>query len=338
MTTELAPIPKPPDEQNALLEYVLNLIGSIPTSVESAQVHPAARARSVANSAAVKAAITSGGLALPPGPFGWLTVVPDIVAIWKIQAQMVADIASLHGKSQFLTRENMLYCMFRHSAAHAVRELVVQVGERYLIQRVSLKLIQSIVKRIGVRLSQKVIGEAISRWLPIVGAIGVGAFAFYDTAEVARTATQLFQREILISTEAISFVSLKAFNGMYVCSDFDKGAILVANRAQNLDWERFKIVRIDKGAETVGLLSATQNWWCCDGDRSCQIMANREKLELWETYKIERAGDGEIALRAHNGRLVYVDAERGHTLWADRDVSGPATVFGVEYLMDEGNS
>jgi hypothetical protein len=35
-------------------------------------------------------------------------------------------------------------------------------------------------------------GRGIARWLPVVGAIGVGAYARYDTRQVARTAIALF--------------------------------------------------------------------------------------------------------------------------------------------------
>ena len=140
--------------------------------------------------------MTAGSLALPPGPLGWLTILPELVLVWRIQAQMVADIAGIYGKQAYLTREQMLYCLFRHTAAQAARDLIVRVGERYLIQQVSLRTLQSVAERIGVRVTQQAIGKGISRWLPVIGALGVGAYAYYDTGQVARTATELFRREI----------------------------------------------------------------------------------------------------------------------------------------------
>ena len=59
----------------------------------------------------------AGTLALPPGPLGWLTILPEMLAVWKIQSQMVADIAALYGQKSTLTEEQMVYCLFRHSAA-----------------------------------------------------------------------------------------------------------------------------------------------------------------------------------------------------------------------------
>jgi hypothetical protein len=127
---------------------------------------------------------------------GMLTILPDIMAIWHIQRQMVADIAAVYGKSKQLGKEEMLYCLFKHLASQVLRDVVVRVGERMLVRRTSLKFIQEMLKKIGVRITQRIAGRGISRWIPIVGAIGIGAYAFYDTAQVGETAIDLFEREI----------------------------------------------------------------------------------------------------------------------------------------------
>lgn len=182
-----------------IAEAILNFIGRVPGSVEHKSRDPALRARSIANAAAASAAMTAGGLALPPGPLGWLTIIPELIAVWKIQAQMVADIAGVYGREAALTREQMIYCLFRHAAAQAVRDLVVRVGERMLVQRVSLRVLQGVAERIGVRITRQAIGKGISRWVPVIGALGVGAYAYYDTGQVARTAIDLFRHEVEIA-------------------------------------------------------------------------------------------------------------------------------------------
>jgi hypothetical protein len=152
-------------------------LGAVPTSTEPTAADRLARAQSIASTAALKAAAISGGLALPAGPLGMATVVPDLIAIWKLQAQMVADIASAYGKKAYLSKEQMLYCLFRHAAAQAVRDLVVRMGERLLIRRVPLRVFQNAANKVGIRVTQRVVAKSISRWLPIVGALGVGAYA-----------------------------------------------------------------------------------------------------------------------------------------------------------------
>jgi hypothetical protein len=178
---------------NLIADAILGFIGSVPHSEEPHSGHPSARAHAIARSASTRAAMTAGGLALPPGPLAWLTIIPELIAVWKLQAQMVADIAGVYGGEAKVSREEMIYCLFRHTAAQAVRDLAVRVGERMLVQQVSLTALQAVAHRVGVHLTQHALAKGISRWLPLIGALGVGTYAFYDTRAVARTAIELFE-------------------------------------------------------------------------------------------------------------------------------------------------
>jgi len=100
-------------------EKLIELVGSIPMSGDNAAADPRTRARALVSSAALKSAAISGSLALPPGPLGLITILPDLYAIWRIQAQLVADIAAVYGKTVFLTRETMLFCLFKPVAVQA---------------------------------------------------------------------------------------------------------------------------------------------------------------------------------------------------------------------------
>ena len=184
------------EDANRITQAILDFISRIPASkVENADA-PQARARQIATRAAQRAALTSGTLALPPGPLGWLTVLPELMAIWKIQAQMVSDIAAAYGRHAELGREQMLYCLFRHTAAHAFRDLVVRMGDRLMFRRMSFTVVERIARQLGVKLSQRALGEGLSRWLPVIGALGVGAYAYHDTGQVAATTIELFSHGI----------------------------------------------------------------------------------------------------------------------------------------------
>jgi hypothetical protein len=174
-----------------LARAALEVASDVPATDEPRSTGPESRARAIASAAAHRAALAAGTLALPPGPLGWLTIVPELMAIWRIQRQMVADIAGAYGVSHDLTRSQMLYCLFRHAAAQAVRDIGVQVGAR-LVQELPLRALERVAARIGVSLGKRLAGRGITRWLPIVGALGVGAYAYYDTGQVARTAIALF--------------------------------------------------------------------------------------------------------------------------------------------------
>ena len=171
---------------------ILHVLAHIPATREPHGSSPATRAHAIARTAARKAATVSGSLSLPPGPAGWLTIIPDLTMVWRIQSQMVADIAGTFGKEAALAQEQMLYCLFRHAAAHSVRGLAVRTGERILIRRAPELAIETAVRKIGVPIARRIAGRGISRWLPVIGAAGVAGYAYYDTMRVAATTIELF--------------------------------------------------------------------------------------------------------------------------------------------------
>ena len=185
-----------PEEPRSVPEILHRLIDHIPFSSEPAATDPKSRARKLGSVAAMKAAAFSGALSMPPGPLGLLTLIPDLLGIWRIQAQLVADIAAVYGKTVYVTKESLLYCLFKHGAAHAVRDVAIRSGERLLIRRVTLQATDTLLKKIGVRLTERVATRAVTRWLPIIGAVGVGAYAYYDTGEVAKTAILTFESDL----------------------------------------------------------------------------------------------------------------------------------------------
>ena len=177
----------------SVVDAIENIVAGVPATRERAVEAPDAAARRLARKAATRAAALSGALALPPGVFGMLTVLPDLVAIWRIQAQMVADIAGLYGKQMQLTRSHMLYCLFRHAASQVARDVAVRAGERFVIRQLSGGALRSALTSIGISVTQRVAGTAASRWVPVVGAAAVAGYAYFDTLQVAKTAVRMLE-------------------------------------------------------------------------------------------------------------------------------------------------
>ena len=94
-------------------------------------------------------------------------VIAKHFAPWPI------DVVVSTGKTATLTKEHMVYCLFRHTAVQLLRDVAVRVAQRSA-------------------------GGGIARWLPVVGAVGVGAYAFYDTSQVAATAIELFEKGVVL--------------------------------------------------------------------------------------------------------------------------------------------
>ncbi len=194
----LALIPPKTGVREQVGDAILGLVLKVPPTREQALQDPQARAEILGRSAARQASLLASSMALPPGFLGWLTVLPELVGVWKLQAQLVSDIAGVYGKGATMGREQMMYCLFRHVSAQLLRDMVVRVGERFLIQRASSAVIKAVVQQLGLKLTQSMVGKGVSRFVPLIGAVGVGAYAYYDTRQVARTAIELFSRDNVI--------------------------------------------------------------------------------------------------------------------------------------------
>ena len=192
MTRPDLPIPLNGSSAPAAVTGVIErVIAEVPAPRVQPSDDPDAAADKVARNAARQAAMLSGSLALPPGPLGMLTVLPDLYLIWKIQRQMIADIFALHGRTAELTATHMLYCLFRHMASHVLRDVAVRAGERAIVRQLSSTALSNVLNSLGITVAKRIVGTSASRWIPLAGAAAVGAYAYWDTLQVAKTARRV---------------------------------------------------------------------------------------------------------------------------------------------------
>lgn len=187
-----------------IAEEILDLVGQTPESSEIRLANPESRVRAISRTAARQAAVTAGSLTLPPGPLSWLTLLPELRGLWSLQTQLVADIAACYGKSHQLGRAEMIYCLFRHTDAQTIRGHLTQIGRREIVEREAQPDLPALALKIGLHISQRLLGKGLSRFVPVVGALGAGAYAYFDTSQVARTASEFFRDVIDIEGEQVS--------------------------------------------------------------------------------------------------------------------------------------
>ena len=174
-------------------KLLFELITDIPESLYTPAEDSDEKINKIIRQASLKAAAVSATLSVPAGFTGVLTSVPDIAAIWRIQAQLVSDIAASYGKFAQLSREAMVWCLFRHSAAQLLRDIAVRTGSRIVVQKVSFAALEALLRKIGLKVSTKFLGRIALRAIPAIGAVGNGAYSFYDTTEVGKTAAAYFK-------------------------------------------------------------------------------------------------------------------------------------------------
>ena len=172
---------------------LFDIITEIPGSLYSPIQNPDEKVKLLSQRAAWKSATVSTSLSIPAGITGILTAIPDIAAIWKIQAQLVADIAASYGKLALLSQEAMIWCLFRHSAAQLLRDVAVRTGSRIVVQKLSTTAVKALLAKVGTKVSSKFLGKTLLRAIPAIGALGNGIYAYMDTCEVGKTAAAYFR-------------------------------------------------------------------------------------------------------------------------------------------------
>lgn len=164
--------------QDQIARTIELVVTQLPHTSEHNGEDPEIRCEAIIQSAAARAAASAGGFAFPLGPLAIFLILPDLMLIWKIQAQMVADIAGVFGKRQKLTPEQMVFCLFKHAAGHTVRSVAVRTGKRVLVGVGSGHILRQLITRLS---------------LPVIGAVAGSVFAYRDTVQVGKTAVESFR-------------------------------------------------------------------------------------------------------------------------------------------------
>ncbi|PCI36277.1 MAG: hypothetical protein COB53_10180 [Elusimicrobia bacterium] len=168
------------------------VISNIPGSSVKEKEEPEAAIEEFSGDAARDAALITGALSLAPGPAGMATILPELAAVWRRQARLVADIAAVTGKSDELTKEIMMYCLYRHVARKAMKNLLISGGEGVLVGRAKRRAMHEALSVLTARLAKRVAARAAARWVPVVGAGALAVYSYQDTQMVGKTAREVF--------------------------------------------------------------------------------------------------------------------------------------------------
>ena len=70
-----------------------------------------------------------------------------------------------------------------------------------IVKNGGLRVMQKLLQRVSIQVTQNTLGRTLSRWLPLVGPVIIGGYSLVDTRAVGRTAIDTFSREIEFEAE-----------------------------------------------------------------------------------------------------------------------------------------
>lgn len=145
-------------------------------------------------------ALVAGAANLVPGPWGALTIVPEITLILRNQIQMIYDLGVAHGKEAQLNARLLLAIFYTVTGGGAISLAAVKGGQ-LLIRRASLRVIQRIIVWLGGQITQRALKAFLAHWVPIVGAGAMALWARQSTVSMGRQASKLLQNKVEFEDE-----------------------------------------------------------------------------------------------------------------------------------------
>ena len=155
-------------------------------------------AEEMTNAASWKAFSISTAAAIPPGPFGLATILPEIVAVTKIQMNLIYRIAKYHQQAGKVNR-TLVLLIFGNALGFAVgSEFFKTMGSRLLMESAGSQGVGNIALRIGKKISTRILPKTVARWVPFVLAPIFGAFSKSMTMKIGREADKIFSKDLAI--------------------------------------------------------------------------------------------------------------------------------------------
>lgn len=141
-------------------------------------------------------AMIAGAAGLVPGPWGMLAAVPEIIAVIRNQSKMIFDLCVALGKHQHIRAELVIGVLMSSMGSGGTSLIAVQ-GGKLLVKRASLRVMQKVIAMLGGKVTQQLLKSMVGKWLPVVGAAAMAAWARYSTKKLGEKAVELLKHDIV---------------------------------------------------------------------------------------------------------------------------------------------
>jgi hypothetical protein len=143
-------------------------------------------------SAAREAFLVSSAASLPPGPAGMLTLVPEFVAVTRIQVNLVYRIAKYYGREGSVDRVTLLLVFGQAFGIGAGRIALREAEKRLVVRLLQERAGRTLLERLGARVGRRMALAGLGRWIPLVSAPVFGLIARSLTRKIGAHAQKHF--------------------------------------------------------------------------------------------------------------------------------------------------
>lgn len=148
------------------------------------------------SSASRKAFAVSFASAIPPGFFGWATILPELILITKIQINLIYSIAKFYNQTEKLQIELLAIIFSNALGLELGKGVLKKAGAGIVISKMSSELLKPILEKISVKTLSRLVAKIPSRWIPFIAAPFFGAWSASNTKVIGYTADRMFSKEI----------------------------------------------------------------------------------------------------------------------------------------------
>ncbi|MFC2156543.1 hypothetical protein ACFLT9_01770 [Acidobacteriota bacterium] len=125
-------------------------------------------------------------------------------------------------------------------------------------------------------------------------------------------------------------ISLKGANGKYVSADGGLNGLLVSNRDEIGEWERFEIFVFE--GKKIALKAWNGRFVAPDAEGDHRLYATALNIDKTSTFLIDSEKESRAVLLSSEGKFVAADLDLGGVLMANRDKPGSWEWFEIERI------
>lgn len=180
-------------EQQNWLEKVLSSLLSYKDGEE-----PEGTPDEMIEEAARKAFRISTALGLIPGPIGFVTILPEVVTLTKLQINLIYRIARHYGRAEEVDKEIVLLILANVMGVAGGGALVRKAGSLLVIRSANTQVVKALARKVGTHVIDTAAKKAIGRWIPMATAPLFGYFSRSLTRKIGMEAKRLLSSGQLI--------------------------------------------------------------------------------------------------------------------------------------------